>query len=1034
MSTPRSGVGSRVSAHSRTPSLQLHRLAELLLEALDREGDGVGAAALPLLELEGMRLVVNPCGALERLVRDSDFKSAFEPGESSGFIRDMELPPYGTTAKIGGRLLLGTEVATSKAIELLHHRVAQAIDRTLDGTDPRHFNFDTTQEAFQRWAVSVGEKPPGLPVSAALMPVQFAKEPRHADERAHDVARVFTAIEKVNGSDCLEGLLTNIATKLRREELDEDTIDTILINLRNQRQQETSQLHRLFDFLDDEALARVRLQVSMRLMQAVGEHGGPAFKGYVGRVLECYERFGGPDGSALLLDASRAYGQFGRTDLAEHLRKALFYSCLPVWAEWSAQIFETRAQAAAGFATVREVSYRFRVNGQSPGSGIPAFDHRLAVLRARLNADVSGHPRQGGSLAQLVFLHLVVPFEDGPGPEVAAEVDRVSEALKRDPIATVSELLDSLRRRSDVMRSLADELIRIMQTKSRRVVEVVGQQVDRFTVSIHRNIVDWEALRSMSSATTDVLVTLERGEPTIAWFAHLTISENPLVPGSIASYTVETELKERSLTPAGGLRSLAMSRPLEIPLLPIRFLPFTWRKVENRWVAALTSPDIFDAGRGIDVQYDTRLLTLTKAKDQEKARSEQLRAANMAAFALLTYIVLWEVVRRVRAATEGGSIAAALVRLQPSGKEVSDTDGNAAIYAISQALEKALSREIPVKLQGFVTGGEEAETLRWRKRGALHALLGGQPLTFEMDGSLEKVALVSYTTRPCDSHPGSGEPDGYLFVSRTYQAVRGEKGGVLALDQMLSRCVESQKEFGTPRLILEEISRLGKLGFEHVLLLSHHFGNRHLGRAAERHSPHGTLQFLDSAIALYPNMSLYTLRRDVFPAMRLRKRASSESGFEVTQFADHQEMYEDLRALDVRSLMPVYTFATLITPDERGRPQSGFCTYFFDLEERISDVRVAEQTRQNVLGIGAGAEVLKSLISTLRAVHFMESEKPASRDLWLPVLDPFSWMTPASTRQAGELEIMSRRATGNLLLSFPALLSHVTKVLHKEPE
>jgi hypothetical protein len=181
-------------------------------------------------------------------------------------------------------------------------------------------------------------------------------------------------------------------------------------------------------------------------------------------------------------------------------------------------------------------------------------------------------------------------------------------------------------------------------------------------------------------------------------------------------------------------------------------------------------------------------------------------------------------------------------------------------------------------------------------------------------------------------------------------------------------------------------------------------------------------------------MSLYTLRRDVFPAMRLRKRASSESGFEVTRFADHQEMYEDLRALDVRGLMPVYTFATLITPDERGRPQSGFCTYFFDLEERISDVGVAERTRQNVLGIGAGAEVLKSLISTLRAVHFMESEKPASRDLWLPVLDPFSWMTPASTRQAGELEIMSRRARGHLLLSFPALLSHVTKVLHKEAE
>jgi hypothetical protein len=190
-----------------------------------------------------------------------------------------------------------------------------------------------------------------------------------------------------------------------------------------------------------------------------------------------------------------------------------------------------------GFETVRKVSYRFRVNGQSPGSGIPAFDHRLAVVSQRLNADIPAHPRQGGSLAQLVFLHLAVSFEDGPRPEVVTEVDRVLEALKRDPLTTVGELLDALRRRADVMRSLADELIRIMQTKSRRVEEVVGQEVDRFTVSIHRNIADWEALRSMPSATTDVLVTPERGEPTIAWFTHLTVSSTPLVPGSIASYT-----------------------------------------------------------------------------------------------------------------------------------------------------------------------------------------------------------------------------------------------------------------------------------------------------------------------------------------------------------------------------------------------------------------------------------------------------------------------------------------------------------------
>jgi hypothetical protein len=88
--------------------------------------------------------------------------------------------------------------------------------------------------------------------------------------------------------------------------------------------------------------------------------------------------------------------------------------------------------------------------------------------------------------------------------------------------------------------------------------------------------------------------------------------------------------------------------------------------------------------------------------------------------------------------------------------------------------------------------------------------------------------------------------------------------------------------------------------------------------------------------------------------------------------------------------------------------------------------------RQNVLGFGAGAAVRTSLVSMLRAVHFMESEKPADKFIWLPVLDPYSWTTPATNAEAGELAVLSRRTRGAVYLSFPALLSHVTKILHKE--
>lgn len=149
-------------------------------------------------------------------------------------------------------------------------------------------------------------------------------------------------------------------------------------------------------------------------------------------------------------------------------------------------------------------------------------------------------------------------------------------------------------------------------------------------------------------------------------------------------------------------------------------------------------------------------------------------------------------------------------------------------------------------------------------------------------------------------------------------------------------------------------------------------------------------------------------------------------------------MYESMSEAVLRSVMPVYTFATLaVVGDEDSRPQSGFCTYFFDVEQRITDVEMRETVRQNILGIGnEAAEVRKSLISVLRAVHFMESEKAPTKasPVLMPVLDPYGWANPVKRSAAGEIEVMTRRRAGSVFLSLPAVLAHVTKVLHKESE
>lgn len=1039
MTTTPSRGGSSVSARSVTPSLQLAKLAELIGKALNPDASSA-QASLPLVRVEGAKVLLNTRGVLFRLFQQEEFKKSFAPGDDTGFVRDLALPPRGTTARVGGRLLQGTEGAAAKAIAKLHEAVSEGLSASLAGVDLASLTLPSVDHLLQTLAKTIGESKPNVPSTATLVPIAFASNDRSSDERSKDIGRVLTAIETVEGADHLDSLLDGIANKLRKDGMDLDEVDETLDAIRAQRNRPGSQIREFLDFLDDEALARVRLQVTLRLMDALADQSVKAgFQQYVRRVRSCYERFGGTNGAAVLLDASSVYGQANCTDLAEHLRKAMFYTCLPAWAQGSAQLFETRTEPTQGFATVREVSYRFRVNGDNPMTGKSAFESRLDRLQERLLKAPGTDLYAPRDIAEMVFLHLVIPdsLEAPSALDVDAEARSVAARIKADPVGTLTALHASLKQRARTLDAVAGELVELLKSKVNRVVSLANSSVDRFTVSLHRNIVNWEAVNAISPKT-DILVKAERGDDSIAWFSHLTVSD-AIVLGGVGSYAVRTELKERSLAVTGEAAVIPMKRDLSDPVLPIRYSPFRWLKLEQEWVPSTLTTTTLDAGVGVEVQYDLDMLQMRKLKDEaEKSRSEQLRSAALSAFALIVYIALWELQRRVRGVRPG--LVMTMVRLQHTGRKLNReedaNDANTAVYAVSQAVEKALAREGNVKLQGLTTFADGNEgAMRWKRKGALSALLGGQALQFQMEGALEKVALVTYVTRPCDSHPMHADADGYLFLSRTYVADKTDKGTVLRVERMRSRLVESSKDFKNPQPILEEIARLRKDGFTHVMLLSHHFGNRHIGRAAERNAPHGTLEFLDEAVQRFPEMNLYTLRRDVFPATRLRKRQASESGFEVVNFKDHQEMYDSMSRDVLRSLMPVYTFATLaVVGDESERPQSGFCTYFFDVEQRISNVEVRETVRQNILGVGQFGEVRKSLISVLRAVHFMESEKPAVKSVLLPVLDPFDWANPTKTSATGEVEIMSRRGGRSVLLSLQAVLAHVTKVLHKEAE
>ena len=1031
--TSRIRGGSRISARDRSPSIHLAKLAELLSKAIPA-AEGDGKESIRLFSHDGTRIRVNTGGVLDRLIKHPEFLIAFAPGAETGFLRDAELETFGATAKMGGRLLNGTEAANAKALSAVREAIVQEMDSSLAEVDFAALSDNRMSDALQRMSASVNAPIPRVPQKALIVPTEFAESGLRVAERGRAIGRVLSGIETIDGRDWLELILAGVGRKLQADHEDPDDIEAITSAIRQQSGRPGSQIRQFLDFLEDEAMARVRMQVSMRIMEAVAVHSAKAgFKSYVNRVREAFEAFAGSEGEALKLDASAEFGVMNITDLADQLRKAMFYYCLPVWCEGSVQLFERRIDPGQSRPTVREVSYRFRVNGIHPETGLTAFESRLHRLEEQLLSDAQTERSVKRQIAELVFLYLVLPpsIDETYARDLRTQAESIAQAIKSNPLSVLRKIHGSLMSRLDVMRDIATEMVSLLKTKSTSFVTSANRSAEKLFISVQQDILEWEVIRGMSSEQEDVLKKSDSGPDTIEWFSRIRVSEDPWL-SSIASFWIETQLQERSLVVAGESHAVLMEKDLSSPVLPVRLIPYIWRN--QVWTPALPDPHMLDTGGGVDVEYNLRLLSLNKKQDNEKVRAEQLRTATVAALSILVYVALFELVLRAKSVRSG--LTMTLVRLQQTGKlrarESDAQDGNSAIYAISQAIEKALSRELPVKLQGLTAENDLRDTLRWKKRGALAALLGGQPVRFAQEGSLDKVALVSYVTRPCDVHPSHPEADGYLFISRAYVADSQDGQTTLKVDQMLSRQVESRKDFDTPHLILEEIGRLRKAGYHHILLLSHHFGSRHIGRAAERHAPHATLQFLDDVASRFPDVFLYPLRRDVFPATRLRLRDAEESAFEVSRYDAHQKMYQEGATDVLRSLLPVYTFATLHVVGDVGRPQSGFCTYFFDAEHRLSDFNLREATRANILGTGDAEERRRSLISVLRALHFMESEKPSEKNRLLPVLDPFDWATPTSNAAAGELEVVSRRGGRTILLSIPAILAHVTRVLHKE--
>ncbi|MBK1642364.1 hypothetical protein CKO12_10835 [Chromatium okenii] len=1030
--------GATVSANAQTPSVDLTALVSFLVAAFPAQIDQNNQdMAWPVLsfEPEKQRLSINVCGVMRRLMTHKKMREQFKETDSSGFLRDLVKPAKNTTAKMGGRIFQDNFGGLAQATDKLKSCINAQLDQ---------FNFSTDQLLVSDPKAALDTLGAAVSLNnavyrtlpAKMVPIAFAKAKSTSKQRP--VARIFSATESIPEDNWAQLLANSIADALeqRDDEFSETQRGKLITALLQEANQKDSQITRFLNFIEDNAQARVRLKVSFAIMRNLAKRADTLngdnyelFIDYVRRVIELFWLYGTPETEQVWqLDVSRDYGEAAHFSAFDELVKNGFYNCLPVWAEWKAQIFEARKPHSV--ETEREVSYRFRVNGQDPQNELkPAFISRLEKLRDTLEkTDTVQKPTR--NIMQVAFLWLVLnPNIHLAQLQMAAEA--LSLRLKRDGRNGILQLIDELWNWSERVKKISQALKELIKN-SPDVIDDSRSDVSDLHVVIQQAIIDWAALERWRGTVPNPLVKPNHGQPEMTeWFKHLQITHHPNeVVDSLFSVRVRTTLHERTLisqddavTTIQTMREIPAQllnitwRPLKVERTLEKHAPISLSKIDSAWLM----------GAGVTIWYEPDFFNQKDHPNHPDADRRQYRAAAIAAFTIMVYTVLQIIVDRLNSGREQ-PLTALMLRIQAQGKDADDKAGDHLVYAAAQAIESALMRDLPVRMQGLVT--EKASN--YKKQGAAFAFSAAFPLLFSATPTVNNIAIVVYATRPCDANTQIPDADGFIFRAKTYlaDAITAPLTGYrLRCERMQSQVVPNQDTFENPQLIVEEIARLNRLGYEHIILISDHYSNRRINRSAPRHSPHTQTRFVEEIATHFPTVNLYMLRRDVFTAIRLRSRDKDESAFYTTGLSDHNHAAILPGELG-KQLIAVLTFATLtiVGNDNTERPQSGFCTYFFDTENTGNNVEWRERARANLL---TNSGVRDALLAVLRSLHFLETEKQPQKGYNKPVLDPFSWIQPTTIGGAGEIQVIPKsKSAGATELSLPAILTTISDVLH----
>ncbi|MGY5394439.1 hypothetical protein [Acinetobacter sp. NigerLNRRAM0016] len=383
-------------------------------------------------------------------------------------------------------------------------------------------------------------------------------------------------------------------------------------------------------------------------------------------------------------------------------------------------------------------------------------------------------------------------------------------------------------------------------------------------------------------------------------------------------------------------------------------------------------------------------------------------------------------------------------------------------YATAYSLEKLLNNEDSIfKVQGLKYNPDPRiytsaqgdrlcspvnlkmdRTISYRISAAIEALSGYSEVIVPFEGTKDRVACISYNSRPENDVEFKYQtqkdlltlkPD-YSYICYVYGLERiNDKQGRLVLKK-ISHAPVMQDNLRTSKALHRILEGLQSEGYKDVVLLSHHFAQRKIGKTESNNNIHESESALDQLDQLFPELNFYPCQSDTIPALNIKQREIGS----LCEVPHHQHHTASANCSIHKQSLSILSIATMKTVG--ARTQNGICSYFYMLTSQEHSIHNDKRTKLHAKVIDTqDTNEMKAIRSVLRGVHYYESERPsgterAEKKFYNPILQPSHIRGTTGIQELGEIIVSKRQTKGEVLMSLPAMIGKLEEYIIEKKE